>query len=128
MPTCGVNPLTSHDKAKPGHSPGFLLSQSAARRMMSNHPALARDILVPRSAPAVIDPDRGDDGEREQTGRESEPRPLHPDIAHGLLRRVLGRLAIAVLAFVGVLEGGRVRHGDDVVAGVDEMDVAGDAG
>src|ERR1700730_18799012 len=43
-----------------------------------------------------------------------------------LLRCVLGDGGLVRRSFV--LERGRMRHGDDVVAGIDEVDVAGDAG
>ena len=43
-----------------------------------------------------------------------------------LLRGVLGDCLLVRRGFV--LEGHRMRHGDDVVAGVDEVDVTGDTG
>src|ERR1700745_1696756 len=43
-----------------------------------------------------------------------------------LLRCILGDGGLVRRGFV--LERGRMRHGDDVVAGIDEVDVAGDAG
>src|ERR1700716_3589118 len=47
-----------------------------------------------------------------------------PDWA--LLRRVLGALLGGGLGFVPGLERARLRHRDDVVAGIHEMNVAGD--
>lgn len=43
-----------------------------------------------------------------------------------LLRGVLGDCLLVRRGFV--LEGHRMRHGDDVVAGIDEVDVTGDTG
>ena len=43
-----------------------------------------------------------------------------------LLRRVLGDRLLVGRGLV--LKGGGMRHGDDVVAGIDEVDVPGDAG
>ncbi len=55
--------------------------------------------------------------------RLTSPAPPHLI----LLRRVLGGVAIAI-RLAAVLQRGGLWHGDDVVAGIDEVDVAGHAG
>src|SRR5262245_11174962 len=64
--------------------------------------------------------------------RRAQPVPLpaycasSPPRIASLLRCVLGDSALVRRGFV--LERGGMRHSDDVVAGIDEVDIAGDAG